>query len=314
MMPPDLSIVIPCYAEEATLQELHRRLTAVLVAQGIDYELIFVDDGSPDETRASLRALRLADPRLRWIGLTRNFGHQAALTAGLGAARGRHVLTMDADLQHPPERIPDLLEKAREGNDVVVACRSTAASQSLLKRATSRAFYALLNRVGRVRVEPGSSDFRLLSRRALVALLAMPERRRFLRGMVAWIGFPTAVVHYDAARRAGGERAYTVRRMAGLAADALFSFSTLPQRAAAVLGLLVTLASGLYGIYALWVRLWLRQAVPGWTSLLVSVLFLGGVQLLTLGIVGEYVSRVYDEVKRRPLYVVEERDGFDESA
>jgi dolichol-phosphate mannosyltransferase len=309
--PPDLSVVVPCHAEEAALPTLYTRLVRALADLGIDYELVLVDDGSPDKTRQVMRELRARDPRVRWIGLSRNFGHQAALTAGLARARGAHVVSMDADLQHPPELIPELLERAREGYDVVLTVREYPRSTSLFKRTASHVFYRLLSRVGELRLEPGASDFRLLSRRALDALLSLPERHRFLRGMVAWTGYRTAHVAFRAEARAAGDPSYTVRNMLRLAADALFSFSILPLRAAALSGLAVTFAAGLYAAFALHTYFFRNEAVPGWTSLLITALFLGGVQLLTLGIVGEYVARVYSEVKRRPLFVEEEREGFD---
>ena len=310
--PVELSVVVPCHAEERPLPELHARLTEVLAKIGLSYELVFVDDGSPDGTRNVLRELRARDPHVRWIGLTRNFGQQAALTAGLRAARGAWVVSMDADLQHPPELIPELLERARAGNDVVLTLREAAADASFVKRATSGAFYWLINRVGKVRVEPSASDFRLLSRRALDALLTLPEQHRFLRGMVAWTGFRTVSVPFRADSRAGGEPSYAMRRMLEFAADALFSFSTFPLRLAALLGLVVVTASGLYGLYAVFVWFRFDEVVPGWASLLIVVLFLGGVQLLTLGVLGEYVARVYEEAKQRPLFLVDESEGFDE--
>ena len=306
-----LSVVVPCYCEEESLPRLHAQITAALADLGIDYEIVFVDDGSSDRTREVLRELRAADRRVRWIGLTRNFGHQAALSAGLARAQGTWVVSMDADLQHPPEVLPDLVREARKGYDIVLTRRLDPPDAGLLKRRTSAWFYRLLSRVGGVRIDPGSSDFQLLDRRALATLLAMPERHRFVRGLVRWTGLRSTVVPFQASARFAGEPAYGLRRMGRLALDALFSFSVFPIRAVIGLGLLAVCAAILYAIYALYIALVLDITIQGWTSLLIVVLMLGGLQIVILGVLGEYIARVYEEAKGRPLFVVQEEAGFD---
>jgi dolichol-phosphate mannosyltransferase len=307
-----LSIVIPCFDEAGCLEALHDGLEKACAALDVEREYVFVDDGSRDDTRATLRRMSAADERVRWVGFARNFGHQAALTAGLEAARGRWVVSMDGDLQHPPETIPALYARAREGFDLVLTKRIDSDDSSFAKRLTSRCFYRVLSRLSGVEIPPGSSDFRLMSRKALDALLAMPERHRFLRAMVLWTGFRPAYVEYRAAARHAGTSAYGFRKMLRLAADGMFSFSTIPLRIALVLGLVITTVAAGYGVYAIYARLVLGTVVAGWTSMLVVVLFLGGVQILSLGLIGEYLGRAYDELKARPQYVVEETGGFAE--
>ena len=306
-----LSVVVPCYCEEESLRPLHAQITAALADVGVDYELVFVDDGSTDGTRSVLRELRAADPRVRWIGLTRNFGHQAALSAGLARARGQWVISMDADLQHPPEVLPELVREARKGFDIVLTRRLDPPDAGFVKRKTSAWFYALLSWLGGVRILPGSSDFQLLDRRALETLLAMPERHRFVRGLVRWTGFRSSVVSFRAHERFAGEPAYDLRRMGRLALDALFSFTIFPIRAVIGLGLLAVGAAVVYAMYALYVSLVLDVAIQGWTSLLIVVLMLGGLQIVILGVLGEYIARVYEEAKGRPIFVVQEEAGFE---
>jgi dolichol-phosphate mannosyltransferase len=309
-----LSVVVPCHCEEESLTVLHRRLTAALAETTAEYEIILVDDGSGDATRETMRALRRADPRVRWIGLTRNFGQQAALTAGLARARGDWVVTMDADLQHPPELVPELLRQARKGYDVVLTQRKDPVDTGLFKRFSSAVFYRLLSWMGGVRIAAGSSDFQLLSRRALQALVAMPERHRFLRGLVRWTGFRSVTVPFQAEARYAGEPAYGLRRSVRLALDAVFSFSILPMRVASMVGLLAIVSSAIYAGWVLYAAVILDIAIAGWASLMVVVLLLGGLQILTLGILGEYVVRVYQEAKARPLFLIEDEDGFGTAA
>lgn len=300
-----LSVVVPVYDEEATLRELHRRLSAALPPDE-PHELIFVDDGSTDGSWPVMRELAAADPSLRLVRLSRNFGHQAAITAGLDAARGAAVVVLDADLQDPPEVIPELVARWRDGYDVVYAVRAERAGESTFKRATSAVFYRLLRRLSGEEIPANAGDFRLMSRRVVDALAAMPERARFLRGMTSWVGFRQVGVEYRRDARYAGRSKYPLRRMLRFALDAITSFSTVPVRLVAWLGFaLVTFCLVVLG-WALYTRFFTDHATPGWTSLLVVVLLLGGVQLLSLGIIGQYVARIFDEAKQRPLYFVAE--------
>lgn len=271
---------------------------------GRPHEIVFVDDGSRDDTAGRVRAAATRWPQVRLIQLSRNFGHQAAILAGLEHARGEAVITMDGDLQHPPELIPRLVAEWRAGNDVVQAVRRDTSDADLLKRATSRGFYRVLSSISRLRLTPGSADFRLLSREALEAFRACRERCRFNRGLVQWIGFSCAEVPYDAAARHAGQTKYSYRAMLRLAGDAIFSFSSWPLRLAGLAGGVVSIAAAVYLIFVLWARVFTSRTVEGWTSILAAVLVLGGVQLVVLWILGEYIGRLYEEAKQRPLYVV----------
>jgi dolichol-phosphate mannosyltransferase len=302
---PLVSIVVPIFDEAPVIDELYRRLTAALAGAG-DYELLFVDDASRDESWERLSAHAATDSRVRLVRLSRNFGHQLALTAGLDAARGDVVVTMDGDLQHPPEAIPTLLVEWRKGYDVVHGVRTEPGGATWFKRVTARVFYRLMGRVSPVVIPEQAGDFRLLSRRAVDALARMPERARFLRGMASWIGFRQTTVPYREEPRFAGTTKWPPRRMLGFAADALTSFSTMPLRLVSALGFVVVLLCGAYLVYTLYVRLFTDDAVEGWTSVIVVVLLLGGVQLLSLGIVGQYIARIFEEAKGRPLYLVDE--------
>ena len=306
-----LSVVIPCFNEEAAIGETHRRLVATLDAvPEFTFELVYVDAGSRDATLNVLRDLQQADARVRVLALSRNFGHQMAITAGLQNAAGQVGVVIDADLQHPPEVIPEMLARWREGVDVAYGVRTERDGETWFKRWTASAFYRLLARLTDISIPLDTGDFRLMDRTVVDAFLALPERDRFVRGMVAWTGFRQEAVPYHRAARAAGKTKYSFNKMLRFATDGLVSFSLLPLRLATWLGLLaVGLAlSGI--VYALVLRLFTAVWVSGWTSLLIAVLFLGGVQLLMLGILGEYVGRIYGEVKRRPLYLVKERLGF----
>jgi len=309
-----LSVVVPLYQEAAVAPELISRLTSALDSLGSPWEAILVDDGSTDGTWELIRDAAERDERFRAMRLTRNFGHQAALTAGLWAAEGDAVITMDGDLQHPPEVIPALVEKGREGFDVVYAARSEEDSEGWFKVHSARAFYWLLNHLASLDLPPGAGDFRYMSRRVVQALIAMPERSRFLRGMTRWTGYSQAVVEYDRERRAGGGSKYSLRRMTKFAFDAIVSFSALPLRIASVLGMAFSLLGLLYLLYVVYVRLFTDHALAGWTSVIVAVLILGGVQLACLGIMGQYLGRMYEEVKGRPLFLILEdtKDSHDQ--
>jgi dolichol-phosphate mannosyltransferase len=288
-----LSVVVPVFNEAETVKELHRRLSAAARRVG-RHELVFVDDGSTDGSWEELVAVAASDPAVRLVRLSRNFGHQIALTAAL------------ADLQDPPELIPSLVERYREGCEVVLAVRTRRPGETRFKLATASLFYRGINRMSAVAIPPQAGDFRLLSRRALDALLAMPERARFLRGMTSWIGFRQCSVEYEREARFAGETKYPLRRMVRFAGDAVTSFSTAPIRAVVALGFATVALCAVALAWTLYLRLFTDETVQGWTSVIVVVLFLGGVQLLSLGIIGQYVGRIFDEVKGRPLYVVAE--------
>ena len=299
-----LSVVAPVYNEEATLQVFCERVDEALV--GTAYELILVDDGSADATPALLRRLADADPRIRVVSLSRNFGHQAALTAGLDHAQGDAVAMMDSDLQDPPELLPSMLENWRAGSDVVYAVRTERTGETRVKLATASWFYRLFSRLAQIELTQNSGDFRLLDRRALDALNSMRERNRFLRGMTVWVGFTQSAVPYERDARFAGETKYTPAKMLRFSLDAISSFSHVPLQAATLAGFVVAAIAFLGIPVAIGLKL-AGEYVPGITSVLLAVLLLGGIQLITVGIIGEYLGRVYDEVKRRPLYVVRER-------
>lgn len=306
-----LSIVVPCYNEDAVLRELHQRLNAVLdQISDATCEIIYSDDGSDDQTTDILRQLQASNPRVRVISLSRNFGHQIAVSAGLEHASGDAVVIIDADLQDPPEVIPEMIERWRDGYHVVYGLRSKRAGETRFKLLTAKVFYRLLNRLSHIEIPIDVGDFRLLDRKVVDVLLAMPERDRFLRGMISWIGFKQIAVIYDRAPRSAGGSKYPFMKMLRFAVDSVISFSFVPLRLAIWVGFGAIAASFAGIVYALIIRLYTTDWVRGWTSIFTAVLFLGGIQLITLGIVGEYVGRVYAEVKLRPLYVVRERLGF----
>jgi len=306
-----LSVVVPCHNEEPVLDETHRRLTAVLaeIASG-DFELIYVDDGSRDGTARVLRRIHESDPHVRLLRFSRNFGHQIAVTAGLDHARGDAVVLIDADLQDPPEVIGEMLAKWREGFDVAYGVRTDREGESAFKRGTARLFYRVVNWFSDTTIPLDVGDFRLMDRRVVTALRAMPERARFVRGMVSWVGYRQAAVPYRRAARFAGETKYPLFKMVGLAVDGLTSFSLAPLRFATWVGFASSALAMVGILYALGVRLLTKEWVPGWATVFVGALFLGGIQLLALGIIGEYVGRAYVESKRRPLYFLEERLGF----
>ncbi len=307
-----LSIVAPVFNEEGTVDELVRRLTDATLPLG-PFEIVIVDDGSTDGTWERLQALAAERSNLRLVRLSRNFGHQIALTAGLDDARGDAVVCIDGDLQDPPEVIPELVAKWHEGYDVVYGVRERREGETRFKLVTAALFYMGINRLSPVDIPAQAGDFRLLSRRALDALLGMPERARFLRGMTSWIGFRQIGVPYAREARFAGSTKYPLRRMLRFASDAVTSFSTVPIRFVTALGFMTVVLCLVALAWTLYLRLFTEQTVAGWTSVVVVVLFLGGVQLVSLGIIGQYVGRIFDEVKGRPLYIVEERVGEESS-
>ena len=310
-----LSVVVPCYNEEAVLAETHRQLSAVLAANTLaGYEIIYVDDGSTDTTFPILKELQANNPHVRVIRFSRNFGHQMAITAGLEHASGDAVALIDADLQDPPEILLEMVEEWRRGTDVAYGARRSRAGESAFKRWTASAFYRVIKRMSEVDIPLNTGDFRLMDRAVVDAVLAMPERDRFMRGMVAWTGFEQRPVIYDRAPRRAGETKYPLGKMVRFAIDGILSFSLAPLRIAIWMGFIAAGLAFLGIIYAIIMRLTTDTWVPGWTLSFIGVLFIGGVQLVFLGVIGEYLGRVYGEVKRRPLYMVRERAGFPEQA
>lgn len=309
-----LSIVVPCYNEEAVLGELHRRLISVLDQVGGSGEILYVDDGSADQTASMLRQLQHDEPRVRVVSLSRNFGHQLAVTAGLEHTSGDAVVIIDADLQDPPEVIPEMIARWRDGYQVVYGLRAKRAGETTFKLWTAKVFYRLINRVSEVEIPLDVGDFRLIDRQVVDVLLAMPERDRFLRGMISWVGFRQVAVIYERAARYAGVTKYPLMKMLRFAVDSVISFSFAPLRLAIWVGFAAITAAVAGIVYALIIRIYTTTWVRGWASIFTAVLFLGGVQLITLGIVGEYVGRIYAEVKLRPLYVVKQRLGFESEA
>ena len=306
-----LSIVVPCFNEEAALPGTHARLVAVLEGvPKIEFELIYVDDGSRDGTLALLRGLQQADARVRVLSLSRNFGQQVAITAGLAQAAGEAAIIIDADLQDPPEVIPEMLVRWRQGTDVAYGVRQRREGEGLFKRWASKAFLWFINLISEISMPVDVGEFRLMDRRVIDAFLAMPERDRYLRGMVAWAGFRQEPVHFIRAARDAGMTKWSLRMLLRLATDGALSFSFVPLRLAIWFGLLVAGLAAVGVVLAIVQRIVADVWVSGTTALFVALLFMGGVQLVVIGVFGEYIGRIYREVKQRPLYLVKERLGF----
>ena len=304
----ELSVVIPIFNEEANIGALYQRLTALLVAMPLPggYELIFVNDGSRDSSLMLLQALSVGDSHVRYLSFSRNFGHQIAVTAGLDCAQGEAVVIIDADLQDPPELIPALHARLREGYEVVYAKRRSRQGESAAKKLTAKLFYRILRAMTHVEIPVDTGDFRIVSRKVVLALRQMPEQHKFLRGQISWIGYRQTFVEYDRAERAGGTTGYTYSKMLRFALDGITAFSDVPLKAATAGGFLVSGIAFLVMLYTLYTRLFTNDYQPGWPSLMVSILFLGGVQLIAVGIIGEYLARLGANVRRRPLYIISE--------
>ncbi len=303
-----IAIVVPVYDEAAVLQAFHSRLVAVLDTLDVSASILFVDDGSTDGSRSVLAAIRDDDPRAGALELSRNFGKEAAITAGLDHARADAVIVMDADLQDPPELIPELLQRWRDGFDVVYAQRTDRRADSWAKRTTAGWFYRLMQRTGRVRIPPQAGDYRLLSRRAVEALVSLREQHRFMKGLYTWVGYPQTAVPYARDPRAAGETKWSYWQLWNLALEGITSFTAAPLKLASYIGLATAVGSFVYGLVIIARTLIVGRDVPGYASLMVVILFLGGIQLIALGVIGEYLGRTFNEVKRRPLYFV---DRFD---
>ncbi|MFB2969687.1 glycosyltransferase family 2 protein [Aerosakkonema sp. BLCC-F183] len=312
--PIEISVVVPLYNEEPNIDYLFERLHKVLDGMNTSYEIVCVNDGSKDNTLKCLIEHHLLDPAIKVVNLSRNFGKEVALTAGIDYSTGSAVVPIDADLQDPPELIEELVAKWREGYDVVYATRRSRQGESWLKRLTAKAFYWSIGRMSRVPIPSNTGDFRLLDRRVVEAIKQMPERTRFMKGLFAWVGFKQTSVMFDRPQRYKGTTKWNYWRLWNFAIDGITSFSLVPLKVWGYIGFCISLISFIYASFLIIRTLIFGIDWPGYASLMVAVLFLGGIQLLTLGIMGEYLGRIYEEVKGRPLYFVRECYGFDQSS
>lgn len=312
MQRPQFSVVVPIHNEVENIPELYERLSGVMSGLHQSYEIIVVNDGSTDASLPLLHGLHARDARVKIVSLARNFGHQIALSAGLDHARGEAVIMMDADLQDPPEVIPEFVRRWEEGYQVVYGTRRER-KENAFKRFAYAAFYRLLRKVSAVEIPLDSGDFSLIDARVADIVRAMPERARFIRGLRSWVGFSQVGIEYARPERHSGQPKYTFRKLVHLALDGLLSFSTAPLRIATFAGFLIAMLSFVAAVYYLSGTLLADKTIPGFATTIIVVLFLGGVQLVTLGILGEYVGRMYEEVKARPMYVISEKVGFDVS-
>ncbi len=311
---PRYSVVVPCFNEEGVLHELYRRVKQVMDQTGESWELVLVNDGSHDRTSEIMRELRAADPRIKVVDFARNFGHQIAFTAGVDFAQGDAVVVIDADLQDPPELILEMIERWQAGYEVVYAVRTERRGETWFKEFTAKLFYRIIYRITDVDIPLDTGDFRLMDRKVVEAMKQMKERHRFIRGMTSWVGFRQTGVAYVRQERYAGETHYPFRKMFKFALDAITGFSYLPLQLATYLGFAIAGLSAVAALIVVYARLFVGTTpFYGQATTLVSVLFLGGVQLITLGIIGEYLGRIYDEVKGRPLYLVRETLGFEEN-
>ncbi|MFN8276098.1 MAG: glycosyltransferase family 2 protein [Chitinophagales bacterium] len=303
-----LSVVVPVYNEAGNIAALCQRVSAVAQDMGLLFEIILVNDGSVDGSLESMRAQALIMPEVKYIDLSRNFGQQLALTAGLEHSLGEYVVIMDADLQDPPEVIADLYARMKMGFDVVYAQRLARPGESMVKRGAAALFYRLLSSITNVPIPVDTGDFRMMSRRVVNALMQMPERHKYYRGQVPWLGFSQSAISYTRNERHSGTSGYSNMKMLRLAIDGITSFSTFPLRIASIAGFMVSGMSFIWILIALYDRLIAHNTVRGWTSLMIAVLFLGGIQLICLGVIGEYMSRISDNVRNRPLYIIREKN------
>jgi glycosyltransferase involved in cell wall biosynthesis len=304
-----ISVVLPVFNEAENIAQVAKAVGAELDQLSRPYELIFVDDGSNDRSASLLRAMCRRDPRIKAVRLSRNFGHQVALSAGLEYASGDAVIVMDADLQHPPEVLPELIARWEDGYDVVYTIRDGRTHAGFIKRAAASLFYRILNGMSDIDLQANTPDFRLMDRRVVDVLWRLPERGRCLRGLVRWVGFRQIAVRFTAQPRQHGRTKYPFSRMLRFSLDGFTGFSTVPLRFASYLGVAVALSGIPYALWAIYLRLFTDEAVSGWASVVVALLLIGGLQLLCLGIVGEYIGRMFEEVKGRPLYIADEVIG-----
>ena len=308
--PPFLSIVIPIFNEEGNILELYRNLEEVLRSAGKSYEIIFVNDGSSDRSIDLVRELNLQNPSVRLISFSRNYGHQAALTAGLHQSSGEIVITMDGDLQHPPHLIPKMIECWESGYEMVHMVKEKQEERGVLKNILASGFYYIFSKISEIDMDPNASDFRLMSRKVVNVLNSMPEQHRFIRGLTYWMGFRSTKVEYIAPKRFSGDPKYSIFKLAKLASAGVLSFSVFPLRASLYVGLTVAAFSFLYALFAAYKRIFVGNVPVGYTDMMFFILFLGGVQLVFLGVIGEYLAKVFQQVRGRPLYVIHEMIGF----
>lgn len=306
-----ISVIVPCFNEEEVLHATHERLSQVLNAlRDYRYELIYVNDGSRDQTLPMLRQIAAADQRVKLLSFSRNFGHQIAITAGLDYCSGDAAVVIDADLQDPPHLIADMVSAWEQGSDVVYGKRRDREGETFFKLFTARLFYRFINRLADVDIPLDTGDFRLMSRKALDAFLKLRERHRFVRGMVAWVGFKQTALEYDREARFAGTTKYPLKKMLRLAFDAIMGFSNVPLRLASIVGFITSFLAFAGILYTLYAKLFTDETVAGWTFLMIAILFIGGITLVVLGIIGEYIGRIYSEIKQRPLYLIQEQIGF----
>ncbi|HCT30570.1 MAG TPA: glycosyltransferase [Bacteroidales bacterium] len=301
----ELSVIVPVYNEQEIISQLYTRLSAAVESITPNYEFIFVNDGSRDATLLGLINLAEKDKRVKYINFSRNFGHQIAVSAGLDYCNGNAVVIIDGDLQDPPELIPELYRKYKEGNEVVYAKRIKRKGETLFKRVTAKLFYRILKRITSVDIPMDVGDYRLVDRKIVDYLKQMPEQNKFLRGQIAWLGFRQTFVEFERDSRTTGKTGYPLSKMIKFALDGITGFSNSPLRLVTNLGLFISLVAFLVIIYALYAHYFLHQTITGWTSLIISSMFIGGIQLLSIGIIGEYISRINTNVRNRPLYIVE---------
>jgi len=308
----EYSIVVPLYNEEEVIDECYKRLTETMKDAGGEYEIVFVNDGSRDRTMEIIREFATMDDKIKIISFSRNFGHQTAITAGMNYASGKAVIVMDADLQDPPHVILDMIAKWKEGYDVVYGKRIKRLGETAFKKITAKVFYRVLNALTDVAIPNDSGDFRLLDKKVIDVLKTLPERNRYVRGLIGWVGFKQTAVEYIREERFAGETKYPLRKMIKFAADALTSFSDKPLKISMFLGVFISIIGFIYLVVVLYMALFTEKTVAGWASLAVMLLFFNGIILIILGTIGQYISRIYDETKARPLYIVGETIGFDE--
>lgn len=301
----ELSIIIPIYNEEGNIPVLYNRLKSVADSIGVSYELIFINDGSKDASLPLIINLANQDSNVKYINFSRNFGHQIAVTAGIDHCSGNAIAIIDADLQDPPELIQDLYNKMKDGFQVVYARRNSRSGESFMKKFTAKMFYRILARITSIKIPVDTGDFRIMDRKIVDVLKQMPEQQKYLRGQIAWAGFNQTFIYYNREVRLKGETGYTYRKMIRFALDGITGFSNLPLKIATLAGFFVSGITFIISLYALYSRFISKDYVPGWTSLILAVLFIGGVQLITIGLIGEYISRISDNVRSRPLYVLD---------
>jgi len=305
-----ISIVVPVFNEQDVLPQFYQHISKVIVQINMPYELIFVNDGSSDKSSEIIEEIIKNDNNVKSVEFSRNFGHQSAIAAGLYYARGDAVIALDADLQHPPELIPELINKWQQGYDVVYTCRKDTANSNIFKKYSSTFFYKVINSLSNVNIPAGAADFRLMDKKVVEAFRSINENRLFIRGLVSWMGYRQIGIAYDAPARYAGNSKYSLIRMVRLAVDGITSFSSIPLYISTVFGIIISMLSFIYAAYTIYSWLFTNRNIEGWTSLMFVILFMGGIQLMTIGILGTYLGRIYDETKGRPRYLVRNAYGF----